>query len=302
VVGFALTGTEVVAIAAIIVLVVFIVGIFLYLARRLRARRDQLLGELKGRPELVQDRAYNRLAMARREAEILARTGADISNSQSLIAQSQAAFDLHDYARSYELAQTAHEGLVNARGTPPRSPPAVPTVSALPAHAVTASPLAPGAAPGPAPAPLPKNRAESHFLIGVLTQEVQRAPPGAGSTLEALALRDQAQAAFDRGDYGESFRLALRGRRALGGRIESLAATSTPPASAPLASVPDAGNVADTVAGAARCPDCGHPTLTDDVFCRGCGRPLGARTCPACGAPRKPTDGFCGRCGAPFPA
>ncbi len=305
--AFGLSGTQLTLLVVIVVLVIFVIGIFLYLAQRLRARRDQLATELKGRPELVQDRAFNRLAMARREAEILARTGTDISPSQALIAQSQAAFDLHDYPRSYELAQSAHESLVNSRGRVGRSSlPTPPGPSRRPAPGGTTSPptaptaSAPGTGAAPAPAPLPKNRAESHFLLGLLDQEVAAAPAKAGPTLEALSLRDQSQAAFDRGDYSESFRLALRGRRALGGHIESLPPTPGAGNASAMAAGADADGAAEVAAGAARCPACGHPTPSTDAFCRGCGRPLAPAVCPSCGAPRTPTDVFCGKCGTSF--
>lgn len=297
--GLGISGAELTVLVIVVLLIVFIIGIFLYLSRRLRARRDQLVTELKGRPELVQDRAFNRLAMARREAQILERTGSDIATGQALIAQSQAAFDLHQYPRSYELAQSAHESLVNARGKAGRS---VPTPAGTPIRSLTTggTPAPAPATAAPTPAPLPKNRAESHFLLGLLTQEVEAAPAGAGPTLEAKALRDQSQAAFDRGDYAESFRTALRGRRALGGHIEALPPSPAVGAAPLMTATADPHGVAETVAGAARCPACGQPTLSDDVFCRGCGRPLSSPPCPSCGSPTAPADVFCGRCGASF--
>jgi hypothetical protein len=300
VVGFGISGPEVIVLVVAILLAVFVVGIFLYLSRRLRARRDQLVGELRGRPELIQDRAFNRLAMARREAEILGRGRADISSSQTMIAQAQAAFDLHQYPRAYELAQQAHESLVNARTAPDRPSAPLAGTGDRPTPGGLAPPTSAGASAASSAGPLPKNRAESHFLLGLLTNEIAAAPPRAGPTLEAISLRDQAQAAFDRGSYAESFRLALRGRRALGGRIEALAATPSAPSGARLAPGSDPDGVADAVAGSTRCPACGYPTLSDDTFCRGCGRPLTASTCPSCGAPRTKSDVFCGRCGVSF--
>jgi len=295
--GTALSGSALTALVVAVVLVIIIIAIFLYLARRLRSRRDQLLGDLKAKPELVQDRAFNRLAMARREAEVLARTGADIHAAQGLIAQSQSAFDLRDYPRSYELAQSAHESLVNARGR--AGPPLPATHAAGPTPG--SSPLRTGG-PSPPPTPLPKNRAESHFMLGLLVQDLEKAPPGAGPTLEGQALRGQSQAAFDRGDYAESFRLALRGRRALGGPLETLAPSSRSAAPPAGAGGRDPDAAANSMAGAQRCSECGYPTLPGDGFCRGCGRSLVPATCPACGAARTTADSFCGKCGAPFPA
>ncbi len=123
----------------------------------------------------------------------------------------------------------------------------------------------------------------------------------------ANALRTQAQSAFDKGDYTEAFRLALRGRRTLGGTVESLPAVPGATGTAARASTngnattPDAVQTAESVAGSERCPDCGYPALSGDVFCRGCGRPRAPLTCPSCGAPRVGGEAFCGRCGARFP-
>jgi Double zinc ribbon len=300
----AFTGPELTLLVVVVILVIIVIGVFLYLASRLRNRRDRLLTDLKGKPELVQDRAFNRLAMARREAEIVARTGTDLGDARSLIARSQAAFDLRQFARSYELAQSAHEALVNAR-----SKAALPSLTPEPTPSHPAA--GPGlplrdAAAGPEPAPaasLPKNRAESHFLLVLLTQELAAAPPNAGSTLEARSMATQAQAAFDRAEYNDAFRLALKGRRALGGPLETVAPSPTSSGAALSGSgARDLTGVADAVAGTARCPSCGHPTPPGDVFCRGCGRSLVPSTCAACGAPRAPRDVFCGRCGTSYSA
>jgi len=50
---------------------------------------------------------------------------------------------------------------------------------------------------------------------------------------------------------------------------------------------------------AAKCPDCGAPTL-GKKFCPGCGKKLAAATafCGACGAKLSPGTKFCGDCGA----
>ena len=66
-------------------------------------------------PTIRQDRAFNRIAMARREAELLTSSGVDVASAQDLIAQAQGAFDHQDFDRAYVSAQSAHELLVAAR-------------------------------------------------------------------------------------------------------------------------------------------------------------------------------------------
>lgn len=306
-----LTPTEIDAIVVITILAVAVVALLLFLLQRLRRRRAELLHELKDRPDLLQDRAFNRIAMARREADLLARQGVDTGRAQDLIAQAQSAFDLRNFDRAYRDAHLAHETLVRARRTGP-----LPSASPVPA---TAPPPAPPAnRPAPVPPPpanasgpgLAKNRAEAQFQLRLLDRELEHARgshPQAGATLEATGLRSQSQTAFDRADFTDSFRLALRGRRALGGSVEALpptgasrGASAGPMAPASAGARADASQTAEAVAGGDRCPNCGYPALAGDAFCRGCGTPRTPTACPQCGAPRQPADTFCGRCGMSF--
>ena len=309
----ALSGFEIAAIVVVVFLAVVVIGLLLYLLRRLRNRRDKLLSELDNRPELTQDRAFNRLAMARREASLLADQGVDVARAQELIAESQGAFDNRHYDRAYETAQSAHEALVTARqrgsrttGTP--LPSASPTVG----RGTTGAPVA-AAATVPAPPPpetparpvIAKNQAESQFQIRLLTEELGALPPRRSkdpSRIQAAEFARMASEAFAKGDYTEAFRLALKGRRALGGSVESLPLTGSgeAPTADGEAAKPDLAETARTVAGGERCPDCGYPMLAGDSFCRGCGKPKGTMTCPSCGAPRGADDPFCGRCGTRF--
>ena len=316
-----LTSSELAVLVIAVFLIVIAIGLGLYVRARLQRRRAKLLGELQNRPQLIQDRAFNRIAMARREVELLARQGADVGRARERIAEAQASFDNRRYESAYETAQTAHESLVNARrGIAP--PPSVDlglgpgaTGDPLPSPSggpTSAFPASGPEAPSPTPA-MPKNRAESQFQLRVLEQELAVARsdrPDEPSTAGAADLATQARSAFDRSDFTEAFRLALKGRRTLGGSIESLPLTPTgsSPAGAPGplglggngGARADVSETAGKVAGAARCPECGYPALPDDVFCRGCGRPQAPVTCPKCGVPKVPGDSFCGRCGAPF--
>lgn len=307
-----LSSTEIVAIVVVTVLAIAVVALLLFLVQRLRKRRAELLHELKDRPELVQDRAFNRIAMARREADLLGRQGIDVSRAQELVAEAQAAFDTRSFDRAYQSAHLAHETLVRARqgGPLPSAPKALPT---SPAPSLPAAPSARGTAsppPRPSDAGLAKNRAEAQFQLRILDQELaaaRRTQPRAGTTLEAAALRSQSQAAFDRSDFTVAFGLALRGRRALGGSVEALAPATVSrelPRAAPLlvpaGNAPDPARTAERVAAGDRCPKCGYPALAGDTFCRGCGSPRVAMACPQCGGERQARDTFCGRCGAPF--
>jgi hypothetical protein len=305
---------EIELIVFIVVLATVLAGAFLYLRRRLRERRSALLSELSDRPMLNQDRAFNRLTMARREADILVGQGVDVHRAQELIAEAQGAFDLRQFDRAYQSAQSAHEALVNARrqGTRSAARPLPSSGPGTPVPAPTAavpSTAAASSTTSDRPA-IPKDRAESQFQLRLLGEELEKRPAGRAketAVTEASALRDQASAAFDRADYSTAFRLALRGRRTLGGTIETLpppaASTHGVPGrtTAAGAAAPDPTSAAEAAAGGQRCPDCGYPSLSGDAFCRGCGRPRAPLTCPTCGEPRGAEEPFCGRCGNRFP-
>jgi Double zinc ribbon len=307
-----------VLIAIIVVLGAMGAGLGLLAIKRIRARRNQLLKDLAVSPRHAGDRAFNRLEMARREVAILGRQGTDTSRARDQIAQSQAAFDNGQFERSYELAQSAHETLVHARQTgalpgggtallAPAGPSASrPTASTTPPSSpdTAASPSAASSAPAASPRLAP-NRAESRFQINLLDSDLDsarssRASPSTVAT--ASALRSQAQAAFDREQYTDALRFALRGRRELGGKVETLAASPGSAAAVDGLAGPaaDPSAAAERAAGGARCSQCGYPTRGDDGFCRGCGRPLVPTECPNCGAPRTATDTFCGKCGQRF--
>jgi hypothetical protein len=301
-------------IAVIVVLGIVGAALGLLAIQRIRARRNQLLKDLAVSPRHAGDRAFNRLEMARREVAILGRQGTDTSRARDQIAQAQAAFDNGQYPRSYELAQAAHESLVHARqtGALAASGPALfaPAGTTASRPTGTGAPPDPAASPSsvstdvPAPAAVPRlapNRAESHFQIHLLDSDLETARASLGfptAVATASALRSQAQAAFDREQYTDALRLALRGRRELGGKVETLAAGPASVVASGLAADPSAA--AEKAASGSRCSQCGYPTRSDDEFCRGCGRPLAPTVCPKCGAPRTEADTFCGKCGQRF--
>jgi len=289
--------------------------------RRLKERRANLLNELDPSRGSIQDRAFNRLAMARREAGMLSDQGVDVSRAKELIAEGQGAFDTQRYDQAYRSAQSAHEALVNARlrGSRTTGSP-LPSTTPPPASGVTA-PAGPSSAGGPsAAAPsaaeppvrpiIAKNQAESQFQIRLLTEEIAALPPRRAkdpSVVQASDLRRQATEAAAKGDFTEAFRLALRGRRALGSTLETLplgpggTATGASEAANGGPTKGDIAEAAESVAAGDRCPECGYPTLAGDAFCRGCGKPKAAMTCSTCGAPRGANEPFCGQCGSRFP-
>lgn len=293
----------------VLALVLIVLVSFHYL-HRYRLRRLQALRDGGSAPGIASDRAYNRLALARREADLLAAQGGDVDRAKQLIDLADRSMETRNFDRAYDLAQSAHEALVRARRAPLPSrarasaPPAAASsaqASTAPAGSVPSAPSAPAGSPS-AP-PVPKNRAEAQFQLRLFEQDLAAAGKGdeyGREVGEARTLYVQAQEAFSRAEYAESFRLALRGRRRIGGHVEAL----PPPGAGGRTMAPgipgageDVAQSAEDLAAQERCPACGHPTVPSDAFCRGCGAVRTPSVCARCGAPRAPTDAFCGRCG-----
>lgn len=315
-----LNSLEITVLVFVVFLAVVVVALLLYMMRRLKERRAKLLNDLDQGRGSIQDRAFNRLAMARREARVLSDYGVDVSHAEELIAEGQGAFDTQRFDQAYRSAQSAHEALVNARIRGSRTtaaplPSTTASLSAGHAPAGTAptggpSPVVPPASELPSRPTIAKNQAESQFQIRLLTEEIDTLPARRmkdPTVVQASELRHQASEAFAKGDFTEAFRLALRGRRTLGSTLETLplgpvgADTGSAEPGNGSGMKGDVTAAAENVAGGERCPECGYPMLAGDAFCRGCGKPKAAMTCPTCGAPRGASEPFCGQCGNRFP-
>jgi hypothetical protein len=301
-----------------LVIIVFAAGLLYIVSRRLKARIAKLREAVGDGSLHVDDRSYNLLALARSEAAALRRDGVDVHVAEAAIADAERSIARRDYADAARSARRAHELLVaQRRGTAP-SPSPTPTPTPASRSMPTSSPsrapdpwpnapadplLGPApvdAAGGTPPAPrLAKNRAESRFQMSLLAEEVAAAShdradaPGLPEARKGAA---DAQAAYDRADYTESLRLALRARRALGTRIEALPPplTRIPPNPAP-----GSPGAAPGPAGTEPCVSCGRPLKAADKFCRSCGTAKTPTACAACGTPLDAGDRFCAGCGAP---
>ena len=166
---------------------------------------------------------------------------------------------------------------------------------------------------------MPRNDLEARFLLRSLKDDLAHA---GGSGVEASRLREaqnwaaRSDQAFERKDYTDSLRLAIRGRRTLEGSgpvtgipvspgtvVETPAAqpsSSLQRSSGPLA--PASVSAGAKGASTLRCARCGRENLSSDRFCRGCGGPLNPPRCPRCQAEMTSDDAFCGSCGAPLGA
>ncbi len=289
-------------VAVLVILAAAVLLTVVWLLRRYRERRLREMREASANPAFSADRAFNRLALARREADLLEIQGGDAAPARQLIHLAQQSLDGRNPDRAYELAQAAHETLVQARREPGR--PKAGTTGAGPDPLPVDRPSLVAGAASPTPSPRPpeptiQRRAEAQFQLHLFEQELATAAKAASGAPPNGVARDlyvQAHAAFDRSDFPEAFRLALRGRRALGARVETLggATSLSPGPDGP----PSGTSSAEEFAGQGRCPACGHPLVPGDAFCRGCGAARAPGTCRSCGQALGTADTYCGKCGA----
>jgi hypothetical protein len=281
------------------VLLLFVV----FVIRRMRERRRRLAEDLAADKGVLRDRAFNAMRLASAEAAVLERDRIDTSAARALIAQGEAAIRAGDDYRALTIGRNVQDTLVRLRHE------GKPTLLTLP---VDPEPL-PTAPEGAEEAdPLPRlaatqNPAAARFQIRLLTEEiaqVEQKEPAKPGLAEALRFQSDALDALERNEVTAALGLALKGRRAIGARVESLPPTAplSPPAppSTPIVGRPATAPVATTARPRASvpCPTCGRASKASDLFCRYCGAPVGTARCPRCQAPLEPEDRFCARCGA----
>lgn len=306
---------DLIYIVAVVLLAVALAGIGLFALRRFRARRDRLRSEIDASRASVEERAFNRIHIGKSAADHLERSGADVAGPRRLLAQASKEYDAGHHDDALALASSAHEALLKqAKGPTPAAAPvgpdppiprATPPAASSPpppiSRPMSPSPAAESSSPEASDPPknrLPKNKAESHFQLRLLDEELAAGGP-AGTSKGTIAgvggIATEAHSSYDRGDFTEALRLALKGRRTLGARLETL-----PPSSATQA-VDAATAPSPAPAGTELCRQCGQPLRSGDKFCRGCGAAAVAPRCARCGDALEPKDQFCGRCGTPRP-
>lgn len=293
--------------------------VFLFLMFRLRRRRRILTDELDTSREVRDDRAYNQIQLARAAADRLERAGADVGPVRRRIDEAEAARARRDTETALAVARSAQEALVRLQQEPVAEVPL--SAGAVGAAAPRSGSYGPSSTASIAPpmgpagldlaslpdrsdaadeAPvgrLPKNKAEAHFQLTLLADEIGAADGKGGPSAdltEAKTFLADARSAYDRADYTEALRLGLKGRRRVGGRLETLAPSA---ATHPEASLEGRPASPTSSAAGARCSNCGQPMRPGDRFCRGCGSSNDAARCRNCGQALAADDRFCGACG-----
>ncbi|HEV2519273.1 MAG TPA: zinc ribbon domain-containing protein [Thermoplasmata archaeon] len=317
----------------VIIFLLLLAALFLgglwYLRRRIAERRRVLAGEIADSAARTEERAHNQIVLDEAELATLEREGYDVTRPRAFLADSRSAFGQKDFHHALQIAKTVHDAAVQIRRGAPGAPP--PEGGSSPRRldldrsesgALIDGPAteAPPATGRPA---LPKNRMEARFQITLLTEELVgavKAHPDDAGVVEANRLAAEARALERREEYTDALRIALRARRSLGGKVETLPASSRSASASSIGSMdpatvqpidadgpsnrpgPGRAGPGPSTGGASapgNCPRCHGPLKPGDAFCRACGASVGAGRCPRCGNSLEPSDQFCARCGTP---
>jgi hypothetical protein len=319
----------------VVVVAIFVVLVGVYALYRYLKRRGPELAARESK-SVLDDRAFNQIRIGQAAADRLSQTGIDVSAAKELFRRAEAARVSRNFDQSIDLAKKGQDALAAARGggnglpgaVPARpgsarspgvsaSPPSPVRAGGTPAYAappsvpfvasVAGSGPEPEMAPDPVTSRPPKNKMEAHFQLSILQDEMDKARATKSKTKpfrDAESIQTQCQAAYDKQDYTEALRLALKSRRTLGTRVEGLPVSTVPPASpnpsdsaAADAAARAAGSVTDPPTFGQKCPKCGRTAGPNDQFCRTCGAPISPAVCSNCAAPLLAGDRFCGKCG-----
>ena len=275
--------------------------VLVYAIRRLRRQREKLKRDIANQAIPTEDRAYNQLAFSRSELTVLQREGFDTQVPSRMLNDAQAQLDRREYGASLKLSRDAHETMVRLRANGPNSgPTGVPGQESLdsnpldPPIGMTAAAASVGVSrstDSDAARRDPPNRSEAHFQLNLLAGELEalrNRRPNDPRLAEGDRLFRAAQTSYQGGEFTESLRLGLRGRRTIGTQVESL----------PSSVKAEAGRTASS-ASSLRCAQCGMVGRSDDQYCRRCGSSLKVAACPRCEKPLHDGDRFCGVCGSP---
>ncbi|MHB8352092.1 MAG: zinc ribbon domain-containing protein [Thermoplasmata archaeon] len=286
-----------------------------YLLYRIRQRQ----AAAHRNPESTQndaDRAFNQIQFVRVGCDVVEGQGFDVGPIRGELDRAEAAERRGDHAGALRHTEAARHGLHAIRGSRERPPDPRPepeakgTALPLEPAPIPTDPTGPeGTEPDPSP-PRPKFppfQIETRFAMNLLAEEL--AGPAGDASEEprrstARAQLEEARAAYAREEYATAWKLVLRGRRSLGGRMEAISpeGPSTPGTSAPAGLAPTASGgvpAAPSVMPDRACSRCGRSVAVSDAFCRSCGAPSAALRCPRCQAPLDASDQFCGVCGTP---
>lgn len=339
---------------SLVLLLIFVAfAIMWYLKKRRKTILDKFNTD---KPEWIEDNAHNQILTTKALIDRAERNGDDVAAARSRLQDAEDRAKAGDFEQAFSIAKQARDVLpknvptravkrkVPVQSTSPPSPspkqeqpgvaPAENKEEMLYRDIATGGVVSGGGQTREDMSPkrpedqeegekppmvefrqkVPKNYLEAKFEISLLEDALTKLPPE--SSPESRKLLVTAKKAWEKENYSDALRMAMRGKRALEQKsddtIPLTAGTTvdvppqTPVAAAARSSAPMSGDdyKMEPATGEARpttvvCSRCNKENPAKNKFCRGCGKPLAAPLCPRCQKAIEADDAFCGTCGAP---
>ena len=241
--------------------------------------------------KVLLDDAYNSIVTTKAVAEALKTRGRVSKEANLLIIEAEAAFHRGNHLYALESINKAKEMLKNAKEE-----------TTDPVASIVAKVGSKGAeekceVPFQEARKLPKNYLESKFVICSVRDILEQSGAKGRNATAEENLRE-ADEMFQKEDYTEALKLALRAKRALDGGADSIG----PIESKPVPMDPGVERLPPQPKSlrepSKSCVRCGASLTDEDVYCRKCGMKVDrSPKCSACGERLAEDDIFCRKCG-----
>ena len=264
-----------------------ILGIVVFLELRYFRSRKKDRVDIK----IMQDDAYNSIQTTKAVAVALKARGRTSKEANLLIIEAEAAFERGNHLYALESINKAKDLLKTAKEEK-----ADPIASIV-------SKVSPKGGEEKCEVPfqearkLPKNYLESKFMICSVRDILEQSNAKQKNAVAEDNLK-QADESFQKEDYTEALKLALRAKRALDGGAGSIGPVEPKPAIIEPGVERLAPPPKSLREPSKRCVRCGASLTEDDVYCRKCGLKVDrSPKCSACGEKLAEDDIFCSKCG-----
>jgi ribosomal protein L40E len=263
-----------------------IMGIVIFLELRyFRSKRKSRLDV-----KILQDDAYNSIQTTKAVAEALKTRGRVSKEANLLIIEAEAAFQRGNHLYALESINKAKDLLKNVKQD-------ADPVAAIVSKVVTKGGEEKCEVPFQEARKMPKNYLESKFMICSVRNILAQSGSKEKNAVAEENLR-QADERFQKEDYTEALKLALRAKRALDGGADSIGPMESKPIAAD-AQVERLPPQPKSLRGPSKsCVRCGASLTEGDVYCRKCGLKVDrSPKCSRCGEKLAEDDIFCRKCG-----
>lgn len=265
--------------------IILAIVIFLEL-RYFRSKRKNRVDK-----KIMQDDAYNSIQTTKAVAEALKARGRTSKEANLLIIEAEAALERGNHQYALESINKAKELLKSAKEE--KADPVAQIVSKVGVKSGEEK----CEVPFQEARKLPKNYLESKFMICSVRDILEHSGAKGKNAVVEENLK-QADESFQKEDYTEALKLALRAKRALDGGADSIG-----PIESKL-QIKDTGverlppQPKSLHEPSKSCVRCGSSLTEEDVYCRKCGLKVDrSLKCSACGEKLAEDDIFCRKCG-----